>query len=218
MGVVGQTRYCDFRVLDNSNNPVITLSLSDFEINPIEIDPYPEYSNYTNVIIFERNDVPCYDSLTLFNHEDGRYTLMYDPSAIGHDYVDIWVCPNQLGGPISYLYGSRAINEDEIATPGGGGSFTSDSVGLDQNYGFSDQLLITQVPDPEDYTLYVYNSSDWIGGNTDPLYALGTTALDSSGNWINQVFIATPATIHIILINATNIVVAFSYFSVPNPS
>src|SRR5271170_3823243 len=149
MGVVGQTRYCDFRVLDNNNNPVTSLALSDFEINPTEISPWPEYSTTVNVIIFERNDTDCTDSLTLFNHNDGRYTLLYTPTAIGHDYVDIWVCPLQISAPLDYLNGVRAIDESEIATPGGGGgSFTSDSAQLNQDFGAPGQLLITQVPDP----------------------------------------------------------------------
>lgn len=215
MGVIGQTRYCDFRVLDNSNNPVTNLLLSDFEINPTEVFPYPEYSNTVNVIIFERNDVPCLDALSLFNHMDGRYTLMYIPSAIGHDYVDIWVCPQQISAPFGYLNGVRNLDEDEIASPTA--SLVSDSVALYQDYGFAGQLLITQVLDPSDYILYVFNSSDWSIGNTDPLYALGSTPLMSNGDWTNQVFIGTPSTVHIVLIGAVNTVVAFSYFSVPNP-
>src|SRR5208282_4413502 len=115
MGVVGQLRYVDFRVLDNSNVPVTSLSLSNFAVNPTPPIDY-EYSNTQSTILFERDDVACLDALTLFNHLDGRYTLMYTPSAIGHDYVDIWICPADIGAPDGVLNGVRAIDEAEIAS------------------------------------------------------------------------------------------------------
>ncbi|MGC1582132.1 MAG: hypothetical protein WA766_11645 [Candidatus Acidiferrales bacterium] len=200
MGYVGTERYIISRVVDLSNAPVTGITLADFVVNPTL--PVPgitdEYSDLVYNLIFERDTVACSDTLSWLDLQDGRYSLMYTPSAIGNDYIDIWYGP----------YGIRTIDNEVIQTAGGNES--SNVVSLNQNYQSSDKYLIT-VPNPQTYALYVYNSSDWVQGRQDTLYALGTTALDTSGNWINSIVVLDPGTYHIVIISTTTIVVAFPF-------
>jgi hypothetical protein len=205
MGFVGQTRYVDFRVVDVSNNPVTTIILSSFVVNPALPTPgiVDEYSPTQNTIMFERNNVPCSDGLSLTNHQDGRYTLNYTPTAIGHDYVDIWVA----------AAGIRALDEEEIANASGSSS-SSNVTALNEDYLSPDNLLI-RVAHPETFTLFIFNSSDWEQGRTDTLNAIGNTSLDTAGNWVNSIVVPDASTYHIVIISSTATQVAFPFLVVP---
>ena len=129
MGYVGTERYIISRVVDLSNAPVTGITLADFVVNPTL--PVPgitdEYSDLVYNLIFERDTVACSDTLSWLDLQDGRYSLMYTPSAIGNDYIDIWYGP----------YGIRTIDNEVIQTAGGNES--SNVVSLNQNYQSSDK-------------------------------------------------------------------------------
>jgi hypothetical protein len=52
----------------------------------------------------------------------------------------------------------------------------------------------------------VYNSSDWTSGNTGTFYALDSTQLDSSGNWLTTPIYVIPGTYHIVIRDSTGAV------------
>lgn len=203
MGFIGQTRYLDFRVVDLNSNPITGILLSTFVVNPMPAatEETDEYSPTQNTIIFERDNVPCTDVLSLFDHQDGRYTLLYVPTAAGHDYVDTWVA----------AYGIRDIDIEEIANTDT--SLSSNVANLNQDYLSPGYLRITAA-NPQTYTLFVFNSSDWEQGRQDTSFALGSSSLDTSGNWVNTLTVATPGTYHIVIMNSTTTQVAFPFLSV----
>ena len=178
MGFVNQLRYIDLKIIDINSNPV----------------PGRILSNWT--VIFERNETVCADTLSLLDHGDGRYAIMYTPSAIGHDFLSVY----------DPLYDITNIDVEEIVEASAVASLT-------QNFGTTGALRITAV-NPTSYTLYVFDSSTWIEGNQDPLFALGSTSLDASGNWINPITVSTPGTYHIVIINPTQTQVSFPYLKV----
>lgn len=124
-------------------------------------------------IVFRRNDVPCTDTLSLEDHGDGHYTVKYVPSAAGHDYLEIY----------DPLYDNRFIDVEDNKVDSNIGT---NIMSLDQNYGGINNLQI-KVSNPTKYLLYVYRASDWIAKHNSTLNALGYTALDSQGNWINPI-------------------------------
>ena len=83
---------------------------------------------------------------------------------------------------------------------------------LDQNWSSAGNLLVTQVSDPQDYILYVFQSSDWVANRRDAGYAMGSSRLDTQGNWYQQVAV-TPGTYHIVLLSSTETIVAWPYLS-----
>jgi hypothetical protein len=202
MGYVGQTRYIDFRVL-NGSTPVTNITLGSFVINPspASTEETDEYSPTQNTIIFERNSAPCSDVISFHNFSDGRYAIMYTPSSMGHDYVDIWVAAE------SY----RRIDEDDIESPSA--TAASNVAVLNQDYGSPGQYRVT-LPKPNLYSLYVFLSSDWTLGKTKSYNALGNTPVMTNGDWVNSINVVTPNTVHIVLVNGNITVVLYPFVSV----
>lgn len=169
MFLLGQTRYVDLRII-NEGSPVTGLALSSL------------------TIFFTRNAVICTDALTLIEVGSGRYALTYVPSAAGHDYLEI-------SYPAATFF--LTAPEDIISTDtllGG-----SSSIQLTQDTPTPNALQVTQVINPNLYTLYVYESSDWQSGNTETYDAIASTQLDGSGNWLTTPLFVTTGTYHIVI-------------------
>lgn len=205
MGFVNQRRYIDFRIVDNSGHPVTNVTSAPLvtqvgsTIGPFTVNPVPpitpEYNS--NTIIFQRNDVNSTDILSIFNHEDGRYTLMYTPSGPGHDYVDLY----------DHDYNTRIIDRTEIANIATNNSIV---VFLNQDFSSVGFLNIT-VSHPEGYTLFVFNSTDWVDGRQTSTDAIGSSALTTAGNWVTTIPVPVPGTYHIVLMKPGTTIVAFPF-------
>ena len=153
------------------------------------------------VITFAREGIACTDPLSLVNNGGGSYCLSYTPSAVGRDVIYIDDNVNDL----------HYCDIETISVSGDG---SSTAVSLTQNTPTPNALQVT-VPNASSYTLYVYNSSDWTGGNTDTFYALDSTQLDSSGNWLTTPIYVIPGTYHIVIRNGAGAVqVLMAYLTV----
>lgn len=91
-------------------------------------------------------------------------------------------------------------------------------VDLTQNYGSTGALVpVLSVSLAKTYTLdqfvlFIFNSSDWNVGRKDPMYAIGATALDVSGNWASTPITVVPGTYHIVIMNSDNVIVVIAPF------
>jgi hypothetical protein len=83
---------------------------------------------------------------------------------------------------------------------------------LNQDYGSPGRLQITQVRHPETFVLEVFRASDWDKGFTDDAYAVGSSNLDATGNWITPVAVS-PGTYTLIV--KTRTYLAVCYFGLP---
>jgi hypothetical protein len=180
MATVGNTRYIEFRVVDINNNPVTTLTLADFSV------------------IFTRNNAACGDTLSLVNNGTGHYVLTYIPSAVGHDYVELYNVANDV----------RPSDAEDVQS---GALVGTDTVGLTQDYGSVGRYKIT-FADPQTYSVYVFNSQDWQTGLTSPASALIGTTIDTFGNWISTPLMVLHGTYHIVAIKNTGASVVLSAF------
>src|SRR5208282_2827678 len=192
-GIVGTQRSIPFICVDTNSNPVTTLALSDFTINPSLPSGWPPLIYGANTIVFQRNAVACSDVLTLQNNSDGTYILKYTPSATGADYIGIFI--DSLGAA---SIGLPLVDQATITT---GGTPEAENIAyLDQNYPTSDAMLVT-IPNPTAYTIFAYNYSDWSLGRTDTLYAIGSSSVNSDGTWANQIPVVTPGTYTVVAVS-----------------
>jgi hypothetical protein len=172
MALVDQKRWLDFRVSDNDGNPVAGLHLTDF------------------TVIFTRDNAPCADGLLLVDCTGGRYILTYTPSALGHDYVELYYAPT-TSWPLM-------DGEDIVDSSGSGGGYGAvNTVVLTENYGGTGRLK-PSLPNPGSLTLYVITSEDWQAGRQTASAARYWTAITSSGDWATPEITVTPDTYHFV--------------------
>jgi hypothetical protein len=170
--------------------PVGQIRLIQFWIASVTSVPVTTCTLASFTITFTRNGVTCTDPVTLVNVGGGSYQLQYTPSAAGRDVINIDDNVNDLH------YCDIETISDEIG---------SDAILLTQNTPTANALRVTAA-NPTSYTLYVYNSSDWTSGNTGTFYALDSTQLDSSGNWLTTPIYVIPGTYHIVIRDSTGAV------------
>ena len=181
--------------------PVGQTRLIEFWIADIDSVPVTTCTLDSFTITFTRDGVACTDPLSLVNNGAGSYCLSYTPSAAGRDIINI----NDVTHDLHYC----DIETISLSSDG-----SSTTVLLTQNTPTANALQVT-IADPSSYTLYVYNSSDWTGGNTDTFYALDSTQLDSSGNWLTTPIYVIPGTYHIVIRNGAGAVqVLMAYLQV----
>lgn len=143
--------------------------------------PVTTYTLANLSITFTRDHVACSDTLTLTHQGSGLYYLQYTPTAAGRDVIQIDDNTNDLH-----------YTDVAVIDPG------SDVVAITQNTPTTDALKVTAA-NPADYTLYVYDSNDWVTGNSETYSALGSTQIDASGNWVSSPIYLTPGTYHIVI-------------------
>jgi hypothetical protein len=145
--------------------------------------------NFT--LTFFRDLTVCTLPVSVTEMGSGYYIATYTPNVPGFYYVRLTNVAN-----------SFAI-ENSIEIDAG-----SESTILTQDYGSTGALKPT-VPNPEVYTLNIYTSKDWDLGNTGFTYVIGSTALDSSGNWITSSITVVPDTYHLVLQTTSGVVIVF---------
>ena len=163
--------------------PVGQIRLIQFWIADVASVPVTTCTLASFTIIFTRDGVACTDPVTLVNVGGGSYQLQYTPSAGGRDVINIDDEAHDL-----HYCDIETISAD----------LSSSAVLLTQNTPTANALQVT-APNPSSYTLYVYNSSDWTSGNTDTFFALDSTQLDSSGNWLTTFIYVVSGTYHIVI-------------------
>jgi hypothetical protein len=146
---------------------------------------------------FFRNNLLCTDALTFTEWGGGYYFISYTPTAAGSDYFAVYY------PAANYLLETRETVVD-LANM----FSTGNAVSVTQNTGGSGALLPV-ITNTASYTLYLYNSSDWLSGNTDTSQAAGSTALDASGNWLQSPVTVLHGTYHFVLRNNAGVVVVF---------
>lgn len=184
MALVGKARFIPIRIADLNSNPVTNRTLADLDV------------------ILLRNAEPCTDAVNLINIGDGLYFVSYTPSAVGDDYLEVY----------DQFYDLRFMDTETVdGLSSGGGLDQGDVVNLTQDYDGVGALK-ADVADPSSYTLYVFNSQDWVAGYRTGLTALASTAIDASGNWLLSPLPLVPGTYHLVLMNnqgATHVLRAF---------
>jgi hypothetical protein len=174
--LLGQTRYVDFKIV-NGGTPVTGVVKANL------------------AIAFTRNAVACTDVLTLLELGAGRYTIRYTPSAAGHDFIEI----DYAAAGFTLLSSEDIISS--VTLLGG-----SSAISLTQNTPTANALKVTSVPDPANWTLYLYHSSDWQTGNTETYQAVASTQLEASGNWLFTPLSVTSGTYHVVIRNGAGAV------------
>lgn len=165
---IGIARNIDFSLADLNSNPVPGRTLAVWQAAP-------------NRLIFLRNQVACEDPLSLTDYGDGRYTLSYQPSSPGHDYLQIYDSATDL----------RVTDVEDIVPAGfalGESSvYTLDGAGA---------LRVT-LPGAQDYTVQVYLSSDWEGGRRSDADSMGASLVHPDGSWVSAIRVPS-GTYHIV--------------------
>lgn len=157
MFIFGNKRYLTFRIVDIDDLPITGRKLQDLSV------------------LFLRNNEPCTDPLELRELGLGRYVVMYTPSVAGHDYLEV----KDIGNDITVVDEEDILSQDGLF--GGGGA-----VVLDQDYGGANALAVTEA-NPEQYHVLVYDSNDWDSNRRGDSYALGSTAVSRTGQWLSQI-------------------------------
>lgn len=183
MARVGRTRYIYFRLAATDSSPVTGAQLADF------------------TVLFLRNDQPCADGLVLTDKGSGLYLLTYTPSAPGTDYLVLY-------------HAATDIRVEEIDDTDDEASFfgQGETVTLTENYGTPGALKVV-AQNPQDYTLYVFSSTDWQAGRTEPVYALGSAAVLATGNWDGSIVLLA-GTYHVVATNGTEVKVLAAFLKV----
>lgn len=153
MFILGSPRYITFKITDASDTPVTGRTTADLSI------------------LFLRNNVACTDTLQMTEMGGGRYVLAYNPSGVGHDYVEIQDSANDL----TVIDEEDIVNQDTIFGPGS-------VVIVDHNYGGADALRVSE-PDPTKFKLYLFESGAWEDKERSDANAAGVTSLLSTGRW-----------------------------------
>src|SRR6266702_4039782 len=174
MASVGDSRFIYFRLSDANENPVTGRVQTDF------------------AIIFTRSNAICTDVLTISEIGYGRYFANYTASAAGTDYLEIYDAGTD----------NRVIDVEPIV-PTIAQTLSSNLVNLTQDFGKPGALAPTAIPDPADYTMYVFLSSDWQTGNRGIAYAKGQTGLNPNGSWRSPITVSH-GTYHVVAFQALN--------------
>ena len=177
MFLLSKDRYLDFR-LTNAGAPITGVALSALSI------------------FFTRNGVACTDSMSLTEVGNGRYYIKYTPSAEGHDYVEV---DYALAG-LTFAFPEDIVSSASILGP-------SNIVSLTDAYLSDNSLKITSVSDPQNWTLYVYDSAGWQQGSTETYDAVASTTLNSDGSWVTTPLSVSPGTYHFVIRNQSGSVV-----------
>lgn len=178
MAFVGTQRYIYFYVL-NGSTPITGLVKSSFSI------------------IFTRNNSTSSDILSVTEIGSGRYWAGYIPSTTGTDYLEIDYA----------TYSIKVINVEVIYSTSdytGGSSVVT----INNNYPTSNALSVTERPHPNLYTLYIFMYSDWQIGNQSTSYAVGQTALNTDGSWVDSINVIPGAYTIVISNGSTTVVIA----------
>ena len=185
MAYKGTKRWVDFRISDVNGNPVAGLLLGGF------------------TTIFTRNNVACADALSLIDCGAGRYILNYIPSAVGHDYLELYDAND----------GVRIVDSEDVM-------IDPEQTGVIQfveSWASPNQFQL-QVAEPQSYTLAVIESSVWQAGTPNLLSAVASTQLDADGNWITSPLTILPGVYHIAAFGPTGQVVVLAAFLMLNLS
>lgn len=135
-------------------------------------------------INFQPVDAATSSSLQITEVGNGYYYATYTPSAAGFYYLGLF------------------DTTDSVAVAKGADILAADAVSnVTQNTGGTNALQVTQVSDPQDFLLFLFNASDWQVGNTNPQFAVASTQLDSGGNWLSQPLVVTPGTYVVVIQN-----------------
>ena len=166
---VGQVRYMDFRIVNiDGTSGISGRGLGDW------------------AVIHERNTVDvAVESKSLLDHLDGRYTVSYTPNATGHDYIDIF----------DSLFDLRYIDVEEVVDTSATGRHPIVSATLDHNFGGTDNLQVSAAG--PNMKILIFVSTDWVSGLREDENAIGISALDAQGRWVNQIEVAVD-TYHIV--------------------
>lgn len=125
---------------------------------------------------------------------------------LGFGYYQFEYIPTVVGYHLLVMHNS-ARNFDVVD----GVDITSalSYVNLTQDTGGTDNLKADTVDDPASYLLMAFLSSDWQVGRTDPTYAVASTQLDDSGNWLATPLVIQHGIYHIVIqSNITAIVIS----------
>lgn len=121
---------------------------------------------------------------------------------VGVGYYYIKYIPSSAGIYVLALSNvAHSINEVDIIEIEG----ADEAIELTQNTGGVDNLKpnITSKFYPDinyaDFLLMIFDSVDWQVGRTDDDFAIGTSELDSLGNWVEDSIIVSPGTYHILI-------------------
>ena len=177
-------RNITFTVVDINSNPVTGLGLGNFQVT------------------FFRNNVACVDPLHLTELGSGRYSVTYQPSGPGHDYLELYSLANDI----------RIVDEEDLVSQAdivGAGNVTS----VDQNYPSAGYLQVLAA-NPETWTLLVFTSQDWDLQNRADANALGITSVATNGNWINPINVPT-GRYHIVIRRGNVLNVMKAYMEIP---
>lgn len=183
MGRVNKTRFINFRVVDINGAAVTGLTLSNF------------------AVYFTRDGVACSDAVVLQDKSNGRYLATYNPSAAGYDFLELYNAANDIR-----VQDGEVI--DSLGTFFGIGQF---SVLLTQDYGGVGALKAV-LPNPQNYTLYIFQSQSWQTGGTSPSQAVNATKIDAAGNWVTSPLTVAPDTYHVVVMNDMGAVTVISAF------
>lgn len=170
----GRTHFVNFRVYNTSGTAVAGLLLSNFSV------------------LFFVDNVVCTVPLILTQIATGLYSCTYVPEIAGFYYLELY----------NSTYNARisdGVEIDTLATFFG----LSSNIALTQNYGSTNKFQVT-LPNPQSYTLYIYNSSDWTVGNTSMPYVVNSTAIDTNGNWVTPTLNVVSGTYNIVITNSTS--------------
>lgn len=173
MVLISVPRYIEFTLLDGSSVPITGVTLSDLGI------------------FFTRNTVTCTDPLSLVYLSNGRYVLEYTPTTTGHDYIEITYAPtNKLVINTEDIYSSRMLLGE------------TQTISFTQDWGSVGRFKVT-LDNPNTYTLYVFNSSDYAIGKNIPTYALASTGIDTNGNWVTPSITLLHGTYSVVLFGSS---------------
>lgn len=196
-GAVGELRSIPFTCVDINSDPVTSLLLADFTINPTLPSGWPPVTFSSNTIVFQRNGTPCTDTLSLVSNGDSTYVLNYTPSTVGNDYIGIYIA--SLGAT---TIGIPFVNQAIISTNVTGSAITY----IDQDYPTTGALTVPG-PNQSSYTVFVYTYANWSLGNTDTLYAINSTAINTDGSWVDQIGVPSSVMYTVVAISTNNTVV-----------
>jgi len=182
MARINVSRFLPISIRTVDGDPVGGLTLPDFQVQ------------------FFRDGLPCSDVLYLASgvsgssgssSSDSNYTLYYTPESTGLDYIELYHAATDTR--FRDLEPITDVDLNDVITSVGGGV----AVTLNDSYAPGMRL---DVLNPELYTVYVFNSADWISGargSRDPSQAVGSSGIGTDGHWKAGIQVIT-GTYHIV--------------------
>ena len=173
----------------------VNILIVDINDNPVTDRVVADWA-----ITFLRDGQSCLDPLSFENLGSGNYKVSYTPSSSGQDELDIYDAAADLHfSDIEDIY--------NVASGAGSGVFV-----LDHNFGGTDKLRVL-LDGPAAYRLLLFASSDWDANRRAQANALGSSALDPYGRWINPIRVVL-GTYHVVATKSNSFSVVFPYVKV----